>query len=202
MKLAASTAALLWALASTPARAIDVFILGPPAGKLATGEVDFVAEVISDKAILEVVFRVDGREIARRSSPPFTVRVDVGQDNIEHLFEVSARDGLGETARSSRRTPALHIDEELELELQQLYVTVTRAGERVLDVNRTAFEILQEANESIGTDLARQPSLRARLQETIGRVYMNLGLYEESDSTAERGARDPSIDPRGTAKPG
>lgn len=142
MKLVAAAASLFCAIAATPAAAIDIFILGPPAGQFATGEVDLVAEVISERPIREVVFRVDGREIARRTTPPFSVTVDVGQDNVEHLFEVSASDEVGEQASASRRTPALRIDEEIELELQQLYVSVTRGGERVLDVDRAGFEIL------------------------------------------------------------
>lgn len=149
MKRGRTGSAVLWVMvllasSGAPAVAIDVFILGPAPRKPVTGEVDFVAEVISGQPIHEVVFRVDGRVVSRRNAPPFTVTVDVGQDNAEHLFEVSARDALGEEATASRLTPALHIDEELDLELQQLYVTVTRGGKRVLDLNRTVFEVLDD----------------------------------------------------------
>ena len=133
---------LLVALTSAPASAIDVFVLSPPSGGLVTGEIEFAAEGISGRAVREVTFHLDGREVGRRTTPPFSITVDVGHENVEHLFEVRATDELGETARASRRTPALEVDEELELELQQLYVTVTRGGERVLDAKRGDFEVL------------------------------------------------------------
>lgn len=146
---------LLGALAGSPAAAIDVFITSPPVGQLATGEVDFAVEVISGHPIREVVFRIDGREIARKTAPPFSVTVDVGQDNVEHLFEVSASDELGETAHNSRRTPSLRVDEEIELELQQLYATVTRGGQRVLDLDRGAFEVLDDGEPQTIVTFAR-----------------------------------------------
>ncbi len=134
-------AALVCALQAGPAGAIDVFVLTPPPGQPVAGLVEFEVDVISGGAIEEVVFRVDGREVARRTEPPFRATVDVGPENVEHLFEVTARDDLGEEASVVRRTPALRIDEALELELQQLYVTVSRGGVRVLNLNRDVFEI-------------------------------------------------------------
>ena len=90
-------------------------------------------DVESEADVSLVVFRIDGREIARFSEPPYQARTAVGDDNVEHRFEVVVRDGDTELARVVRETPTLRVDDELELELRQLYVTV-EDGDRRADV--------------------------------------------------------------------
>ena len=46
----------------------------------------------------------------------------------------------------------------------------------------TAREILDRGAENIEKDLADQPLNQARLMNTIGEVFMNLGLYDKADS--------------------
>ena len=50
----------------------------------------------------------------------------------------------------------------------------------------TAREILNKGAKEIEQGLEEQPSIRARLMETIGTVYMKLGLYEDSDVLLRR----------------
>ena len=45
----------------------------------------------------------------------------------------------------------------------------------------TAREILSKGAQEIGQGLQEQPLTRARLMDTIGTVYMKLGLYEDSE---------------------
>ncbi|MEE8523907.1 MAG: serine/threonine-protein kinase [Thermoanaerobaculia bacterium] len=49
----------------------------------------------------------------------------------------------------------------------------------------TAREILDRGADEISSELADQPLTRARLMETIGRVYQNLGLYDRSGELLE-----------------
>ena len=121
-----------------------MLILQPKADETVFGTVEVVAEVLSAEEIAEVVFIVDGREVARVSEPPFRTEVDVGQDNVEHTFEVIAISVLGTAGRSLRTTPSITVDEKPDLELQQLYVTVTRDGERALHLLRDSFRILDD----------------------------------------------------------
>jgi tetratricopeptide (TPR) repeat protein len=44
----------------------------------------------------------------------------------------------------------------------------------------TARELLDRGAERIGRELHGQPEVRATLQETLGRVYGNLGAYERA----------------------
>ncbi len=86
---------------------------------------------------------VDGRFAGRVTTPPYKVRFDVGQQNAEHRIEVVAR-GTGPPGEALLVTPPIRVDHEMELTLQQLYVTVTDNGGRVTDVGRSAFTVLDE----------------------------------------------------------
>jgi Ca-activated chloride channel homolog len=130
--------------AALPAAAIDVFLTSPRPQTGVFGEVTIEADVLSSSPVLEVVFRVDGQVVGRRTSPPWRVTVDVGQANVPHTFEAIARDAAGDTATGRVVTRTIAVDEAVDLELQQLYVTVTRGGQRVIDLPRQAFTVLDE----------------------------------------------------------
>jgi len=127
-----------------PAAAIDVFITSPKPAEGVFGEVAVVAEVLSAEPVRDVVLRLDGLEVGRRTQPPWRWTVDVGQGNVPHTFEVTARGASGESASAVVITRTISVDMQLDLELQQLYVTVTRAGRRVLDLPRAGFTVLDE----------------------------------------------------------
>jgi len=124
-----------------PARALDVVFLQPPRGVPVFGEVDVEVEALTEAEVESVEIRVDGRRVAVLTSPPFRTRVDVGGDNVRHRFEAIVRDRTGVSVRRVLETPAIHVDDEVELGLQQLYVTVTRGGERVTGLPRSAFSV-------------------------------------------------------------
>jgi len=130
--------------AALPAAAIDVFITHPKPLAGVFGEVEFVAEVLSSVPIARVTFLVDGRQVGVHTRPPWTQTVDVGQANEPHRFEVVARDAAGGEARATVVTRTIAVDMALDLELQQLYVTVTGAGRRIADLPREAFTVLDE----------------------------------------------------------
>jgi Ca-activated chloride channel homolog len=130
--------------AALPALAIDVFLTSPRPQTGVFGEVTIEADVLSSEPVLEVVFRVDGQVVGRRTEPPWRVTVDVGQANVPHTFEATARDAAGDTATGRVVTRTIAVDDAVDLELQQLYVTVTRGGQRVLDLPRQAFTVLDE----------------------------------------------------------
>jgi serine/threonine protein kinase len=50
----------------------------------------------------------------------------------------------------------------------------------------TAREILDKGAEKFATELKGQPLLQARLMDTMGNVYMNLGLYKKAEALLER----------------
>jgi Ca-activated chloride channel homolog len=130
--------------AALPAAGLDVLLLSPRPGQPAFGKVEVRADVLSAAPVAELVVRVDGRLAARLTEPPWRVDVDVGQDNVGHRFEVEVRDAEGATATAAVTTTAVRVDEEIDLELQQLYVTVRDSGPRGRALDRGAFRVLDD----------------------------------------------------------
>jgi Ca-activated chloride channel family protein len=139
--LALAAAALGWA---APAAAIDVFLRSPRTTEPLFGEVTIEAEVLSAVPVAEVVITVDGREAARLTEPPWRATIDLGQGNRPHRIEVAATDVAGATATAELETRSIPVQDSLDLSLQQVYVTVSRGGRRVLDLERGDFTVLDE----------------------------------------------------------
>jgi hypothetical protein len=132
-------AASAWLLAAGPAAAaLEVEIVSPRAGEAVFGEIEIVAEVRSAEPVERLELFVDGRLAATAESPPWRLVVDVGQENREYRIEVVAHAGDGTSARAVRTTPAIRVDETVDLDLQQLYVTVTGGRGRRCSISSRA----------------------------------------------------------------
>lgn len=146
--------ALLAVLAAFPAAAqpavpqekadpdqVEVAIATPNGRDPVFGTVEVVVNVKAAQELAEVALEVDDHKRLRLTEPPWRFRVELGEENREHEFRVTARTLEGKMGQSAVRTPAIRVDEELDLELQQLYVTVTQKGKRVLDLQQEDFSI-------------------------------------------------------------
>lgn len=142
----ALTMLALTILAAVPtgAQEIWVSIVEPKDGDLVIGELDVVVEVMARAEISEVEFQLDGRAIGTLTMEPFRMHVDLGGKNIPHRFLVVVRDEDGNTATHAVTTQPIPIAADYEVELQQLYVSVTRNDQRVLDLGREHFEVTDE----------------------------------------------------------
>jgi len=125
---------------------LEVRILSPAAGRPAIGEVEVVADVLGAGPTTTVELILDGRSLGRLDRPPYRWIADLGERAVEHLLEVRAVGTEGATA-SVLEIPGLQIDEEIEVELVPLYVTVTRDGEPVDSLSREDFTLLDEGVE-------------------------------------------------------
>ena len=134
---------------------ISVLIREPSTLQAVFGPIDVVADVQSDDAITDVELWVDGKSAGKRTAPPYRWQVDVGQENVEHDFKVVARSKIGLTGTSAIQTPRIQVDDEVAVELQQLYVTVADSGERVLDLNEADFRVLDNGREQDLVTFAR-----------------------------------------------
>ncbi len=122
----------------------SVLLTSPTPGEPVFGEVEIVADVDSERPVRRVTFRLDGKVVGELREPPYRLRVDAGTQSREHRFEVVAEDVDGAVGRSLLVSPRLAVDLELELELQQLYVTVTQRGQRVVDLERSDFAVFDQ----------------------------------------------------------
>ena len=125
---------LLMASLPTGAQDIWVHIVEPQDGDLVIGELDVVVEVMARTEISEVEFQLDGRAIGTLTMEPFRMHVDLGGENLPHRFSVVARDVEGNAATHAVTTQPVPIAADYEVELRQLYISVTRADQRVLDL--------------------------------------------------------------------
>ena len=133
-------------LAALPVGAQDIWvtIVEPRDGDFVIGELDIVVEVVSRADIVEIEFQLDGRPIGTLSMEPYRMLVDLGEKNVRHHFSVVAVDVDGNRASHSVNTQPMPISADYEVELQQLYVSVTRGGKRVLDVDQEHFNVNDE----------------------------------------------------------
>jgi Ca-activated chloride channel family protein len=136
--------AMLAGLEFSSAGGVWVSFVTPKDGAEVIGEIQVEAEVVSARTVREVVFYLDGRPLAIVTEPPYRVRVNLGEENRRHSLEVIATDVEGDEARESIATLPVSVVGSYEVDLQQLYVTVSEDEESVLGLTRDDFEIRDE----------------------------------------------------------
>lgn len=141
-----ASALIFWAaVAAGRARGPEVAIVRPDVGDVAFGRITIEAEIYPpDAEVDRVEFYVDFRLVDARSRPPWRIEADVGETNTEHHVEVVAHPLVGDPVSDRVTTRAIRIDSTLDVRLRQLYVTVTEAGRRVLELGREDFRILDD----------------------------------------------------------
>jgi len=116
---------------------IEVEILYPDGTEAVFDRITVQVGVVADEDLAEVSLWLDGRRVGKLSPPAWELEVDVGGENRSHRFEVRAVGDSGTEVRMETVTPAIHVDEDVSVQLQQIFVTVTdRRGQRVLDLGR------------------------------------------------------------------
>lgn len=144
LRVAAALALVATLLGGMPVAAdgVEVAILDPGPFDPAVGVVQVRIEVDSAEAIQRIDLFVDGEIKAQLTKPPWNVTIDVGDENREHIFRAVAHSVVGATGEMTIQTPAIEVDDVIDLPLQQLYVTVTRGDERISGLDRGEFTVL------------------------------------------------------------
>ncbi len=121
----------------------------------AFGQVEVAAVVASELPIERVAFYVDGVVMGELREPPYTLTIDVGESSGPHTFQAVAYAVGGATGSTSLTTPGMRVDEEVAVNLQQLYVTVSRGGVRVQDLDLGDFAVEDEGRRQKVVTFAR-----------------------------------------------
>lgn len=130
------------AVAQLPPR---VVILLPVATQPMFGGTEIVLDVErGGLPIDKVEIFFDNVRVAVLGRPPWRTIVDAGQENSEHHIEVIVHDARGTTASAEVRTPRLQVDDEIDVDLQQLFVTIESNGRRQEGLTREDFTILDD----------------------------------------------------------
>jgi len=144
--LAALAVAMLAAPQARAAGKVDVAILDPGPFDAVSGAVKVRLQIHASEPIERVDLFVDGALRAQLTKAPWEVTVDVGQENEEHVFRAVAYGTSGATGEMTSQTPAIEVNDTLDLPLQQLFVTVTRGGERVRGLTRESFRVVDDGS--------------------------------------------------------
>ncbi len=123
----------------------EIEITSPRAAAPAFGAVQFAVTVRSDEAVARVRFVVDGRAVGERAQPPYSIITLLGDENAEHTFRAEVVTASGATATAELKTPIFRSNQEIEIELRQLYVRVT--GTRVRALSQGDFTVLDDGKE-------------------------------------------------------
>lgn len=134
-------------------RGMDVKLVSPPGGTPAFGEIDLAVRVKSPVPLKWVDYYVDGARAGRVEAPPWKLRFDVGQSNVGHQVRAIAEDVLGGKGEALVKTGSIASDMSFDVRLQQLFVSVTNAGQAVQGLKQGDFEIVNDDGdrESITT---------------------------------------------------
>jgi len=125
-----------------------VVLVAPPPDTPLFGSVEVEVEVSAQQPILRVDLLLDGRLAGSLAQAPYRFTLEVGDENRRHRIEAVAHGADGPLGRAHLESPAVRLDEVVDLQLQQVYVTVTnRRGRRVLDLERSAFKLRDDRIE-------------------------------------------------------
>lgn len=122
------------------AGAAPLTIVSPPAGVPAFGALEVVVDP-GGTAPRKVEFWFNGIKAGETNRAPWQLTIETGEENIERRLRVVATDPGGQRREAELVLPSIHVDDELDLPLQQLYITATREGRPVSDLKRRDFEV-------------------------------------------------------------
>jgi Ca-activated chloride channel family protein len=140
-------------LPAIPANAFEIRIVQPAPSEAILGETEVRVEIVPPATPVErVEIFLDGAPAGVAERAPFRVLVDAGEENKGHKLEAVARTASGAEARVSLTTPRLQTDAEVQVELQQLFVTVHRGERPVLDLTHDDFTVFdQDVEQPLAT---------------------------------------------------
>jgi len=128
-------------LAGAASAEVVVRILSPTPDQSVFGPLDVKVGVQAPEPIDRVEVFINGKLVGATKTPPFRVRVDLGDDNIRREFRAVAYTKSGATGSDAMVTVPVQIMDELDLKLRALFVSVIRDGERNLALSEGDFQI-------------------------------------------------------------
>lgn len=137
-------AAAVLLLAASAASAIELTFLRPMTGEPVYGAVEVSLAVTPAGAAVRIEVYLDGKRIGVLDRPPYRVVADAGLDNAEHRFEAVAYADGRAAASTSVRTPRFQVDEEIKVELRQIFLNVGRRDGGVPTLGKGDFSLVDD----------------------------------------------------------
>jgi Ca-activated chloride channel family protein len=138
-------AVLVLALVAPAARGAEIRIVQPPPGQPLAGEVEVRVEVLPAGTRVErIEILLDGKPVGTAARPPYHLLIDAGDDAREHRLEAVALLADGSQVRTALAAPRLQADSTIQVDLQQLFLTVDRGGRPLPDLTRDDFTVYDQ----------------------------------------------------------
>jgi Ca-activated chloride channel family protein len=131
--------ALLAAVAAHAA--VSVQIVSPQEDQPIFGKTEVQVAVSSTEQVTRVEIFVNGKLVGTATQAPWTVSFEAGDQNIKREIKAVVHGASGATAAHTLVTKPVQIDDQLDLRLQQLFVTISRGASRSLDLDEGDFKV-------------------------------------------------------------
>ncbi len=136
---------LALSLLASGVRAAEVHIVQPPPDRPLLGNVEVKVEVLPAGTPVErIEILLDGKPAGTASRPPYHLVIQAGDDGREHRLEAVAHLADGSLARAALAAPRLQADAAVQVDLQQLFLTVDRGGRPVPDLTRDDLTVYDD----------------------------------------------------------
>ncbi|HEX3526877.1 MAG TPA: VWA domain-containing protein [Thermoanaerobaculia bacterium] len=177
---------LLLALLAAPSLAAAlplVTIIRPTADQPLFGETEVLVDARpGGSPVRQVELYFDSLRVGSVEAPPYKFVVDAGQENKTHRIEAVAHDDAGATATASLTTPVLRVDMQIDVRLQQLFVSVEHATQPDARLGRDDFIILDDG----------EPQTLSTFEQ--GDVPFNAVLLLDASTSMEKPQLDTAVD--------
>lgn len=136
---------LSFLLFASATQALEVRILRPAEGEPLLGETEVMVEVSPASAPVDhVEILLDGISVGIAERAPYRILIDAGDENRTHRLEAVAHGPGGTQATATLNAPRLAADVEIQVDLQQLFVTVKDGPNPVSDLTRASFKVFDQ----------------------------------------------------------
>ncbi len=132
---------LILTAAGAAQAAVSVQIVSPTADQPIFGKTEVKMAVSSTEQVTRIEVFVNGKLVGAAAQAPWAVTFEAGDQNIKREIKAVVHGASGATSSHTVLTVPVQIDDQLDLRLQQLFVTVTRGQARSLDLDEGDFKI-------------------------------------------------------------
>jgi Ca-activated chloride channel homolog len=146
MRASAAVALLAFLLAGAATAQVAVRIQNPAPDQPVFGPTEVQIGVQAREPIDRVEVFVNGQLMGSAKTPPYRVKVDVGDDNVRREFRAVAYTASGASGADTVVTVPVQIMDEMNIKLRALFVSVSLGGSRNLGLTQQDFQILDNGD--------------------------------------------------------
>lgn len=174
-------------LSASAAMAAEITFSRPAPGEPVYGDVEVVISVRPQNAPLQRIdVFLDRKRVGSLDRPPYRLLANAGLDNAEHRFEALAYLDNKVVASTSILTPRIAVDEEIKVELRQIFASIGRRDGSVPALTKEDFVL---------SDLGSRQEIASFER---GDVRFTAALLVDASVSMQGGRLEAALDAAGT----